>query len=761
MEKAISSLKKSIKLAFKSVFYHWKQYLCFFVSIFAVEMLLCLITISSDTNMGILSDFIEADYDYHLELKNLNDQQYYYLVNTEANSYHGSIVFETVRTAQRGSPEHDNIVHDVYYRFTGTDPEANYRTFKNRYFPVLDQYNQYNKNGRVPYTYLTTPLLSNASEVGSMMFTYRIVMLSVSAFAVLLITILYRRRVNSFRFEYGIYMSFGADFRRLFQTSFSEILIVTVITYLPAVIVAILMNLIIYVGGEHQVVFGFWSIFKILPLSLIISSVAVIFPMLAVSKTTPVKNIITEDNSNYVTSPRMSFDLFDKRHFVRTCEVRSFWRFRKYYIGLIASAVCFAAAFVMTVYISNLYQTSTLTDSPEFELTFLPEYGSDTYISKEMDEELYGIEGVIDIEKEVSRRAPDLTSHVLFRSENAAPFSGFVNADEYQKEPGWRAMNQALYCACDEYVIKGLEKYDHDGDYASLLNEEHTVIVTDSRLNTKTLNIKPGDKIRIAVYERMKGEISDYDEGQALLRAQLVNMKFRYVEFTVGAVVHGSPTGENIPIYFSQKDYEEVLGLNFIFPKASVYIRDHLSPEEVKSIEAELWDWSEMYGNVDITRTYASSRENIEEAKHAPIFIACVSVSVLLIIPMIWFFTQILFFFKRENEFTLLQAIGAQKKDIRNICLMNGAYCSAVGVVLYTLLSFAAMFAIGKICNTYAVSLGSLGGIVRYSYEMPVLPFIAGLLMTAVSGFLSSLLPGLTYLRKTEKQQNPAEYFGD
>lgn len=118
--------------------------------------------------------------------------------------------------------------------------------------------------------------------------------------SVLFLTVLYSVRINNYRFEYGIYMTFGADFRKLSENALFEMLTVTLITFLPSAVTAYITAAVIH-GGIVRI--GFGTPFLALGLLLVCTAVSVIFPMYTVSRAYPMRNIIAEDNSAHVTSP--------------------------------------------------------------------------------------------------------------------------------------------------------------------------------------------------------------------------------------------------------------------------------------------------------------------------------------------------------------------------------------------------------------------------------------------------------------------------
>lgn len=89
-------------------------------------------------------------------------------------------------------------------------------------------------------------------------------MLLCTVLSVLLLTVLYRIKLNHNKFTYGIYLSFGADFKRLLTSAFSEMLVITAITALPSAFLTYLLGFLLYIPA------GGLSGFYILPILLLI-----------------------------------------------------------------------------------------------------------------------------------------------------------------------------------------------------------------------------------------------------------------------------------------------------------------------------------------------------------------------------------------------------------------------------------------------------------------------------------------------------------
>ena len=112
---------------------------------------------------------------------------------------------------------------------------------------------------------------------------------------------------------------------------------------------------------------------------------------------------------------------------------------------------------------------------------------------------------------------------------------------------------------------------------------------------------------------------------------------------------------------------------------------------------------------------------------------------LLVLAPLFWFFSQIMFYQKRAREFELLRDMGATEKTVKKIFLYDGRFMAIAGA-----LALAVMSAIG-IALIYIVTVKlspyvSEGVIARYSFKMPWIPLAASIAVTVVSAFFASFV---------------------
>ena len=100
----------------------------------------------------------------------------------------------------------------------------------------------------------------------------------------------------------------------------------------------------------------------------IVMLVSVWFPMRLASIKTPMSLIISQDNSNLVTSPRRSLNIFGTK-FPLQYELFTTWRFRKYTFDCLFPQL-YLHHFSSAAYVAEITRTTLSMDKPQFKVTF-------------------------------------------------------------------------------------------------------------------------------------------------------------------------------------------------------------------------------------------------------------------------------------------------------------------------------------------------------------------------------------------------------
>ncbi len=735
LENAAAYLKKTLRLAFKNVISNIGQYACFFAAIAIIQTIFATLTVILYNNDRTEWQRVTEEFDYHIALYSLTEDQKLAIENGLPG---WSRTYEDVRITEHYNAYKARSYYDVYIVFKGNDfEEVNevYKTvFRQRHLGMIKDADPQN-----PVEYVTTPLMNFRENLFVNRLIYAASMVVTGVLSVFLLVILYNIRINHYKFVYGIYMSFGADFKKLFETSFWEMFSIGIMTFLPATLVSVIISWVLL--AVHKIPFScpVWTLLLAGLYGLIVILVSVMFPMRIMSMRAPMTLIAAEDNSNLVVSPRRSFRIFGSKFPLRY-EMFSAWRFRRYNLRLLLSAVIFTSLFICGLYVAEITRVIVAKPAPEYELDI-----SKVEYQDRMRDELYDTEGIVHVGKTASRDAVDLKSHMRVRAEYMAPFGNLVIPDE---EGEYRVAGDLQYRTIDEDTVTELSKYKYDGDLSAPLHDDGYVVIADSIGNERKFDYKVGDKIEIAEFVKYTGSIDGLLSGKALLREQVEKGVFNYREYTIGAIVYDIPT-LLMPIYFSDAAFEDVTGNELRFDTINVYADPTLSPKETAELEETLRGWGMLYGGIPVKNTHSIYLARVNEDKQYDEIFTFVALLLLFISPLIWFFSQMLYYYKREGEFTILQSVGALESDIKRLYIFGGIFMGVLSFIFCILLGYSLSFLLYKFVNVFVPHFSGLD--LRFSFYMPWYAILVSVIMSVSCGFLSAFLPYRSFMRRRSK----------
>ncbi len=755
MEKVFEYLKRSLTISWKSVFFNFKQYVCFFIAIIIVQVLYGIMSISADNNNNVEYQHVTEEYNYHMVLKGLNEDQARYLIADEGTVFKSDVIFNVVDSEQYTNEFTGEERYDVYLYFTG-DLDFCLKRFNDSYQKDLAALGDADKT----FSKATTPLMNFKDNIRANTVTFVFITLVLLVVAIFLLTSLYNIRINQYKFQYGVYLTFGADFKMLFSTAFWELFVIFVVTFIPSILISTLISYFIYSQSGYGFIFNGLSILKIFLFTLIVILASVWTPMKVMSVKNPMSLIITEDNSNLVTSPMRSFNIFAEK-FPTKYEFYSIWRFRKYNIQLLTTAIVFCALFIMGLYMADIYTTDLYYPRPQFEVN-LAESGFE--YDELMSSELYSLDGVRAVEiNDNSTEAYEVASHMIVESKNVRALKNLVtyNGTEFDTgDKNWRVSSDIVFKAMTEEQVRILEDYDYEGDITSVLQPGY-VVIGDAISNVPTYKFNVGDVIYIS---KKTGQIKAVDSnvtGRALLKNQISYFHYDYYPFIIGAIIKDIPSGST-PIFMNLEDYNTITDKT---PKATsfnIYVERDITTDEVNQLYAEVRAWSHTYGDVKVSNKDITLSNTIAADKHYNELYIAISIMILCISPLVWFFSQTLYYSKREKEFNILQSIGAVAKEIKQIYLQGGLTMAAMSLVVSIVLSYAGSYLLFYIYNVVMPYFTNEN--VRYMFYMPWYAILTSIVMSVACGFFSTYLPFRSYYKNRYSLQNGgagAEYGAD
>ncbi len=739
----INKLKNSVKSSMKSVLYNIKEFSGIYISIIIVQLLIGVWALSAFTNYYANDRLFDTNYAYDMTVTGTN----------QAVTNLGNRLRHDIIAADASFAEFAELSGG---RLGVTLKDGTLESFLREYIEgsALD--------------YNLTPKYIYHSEIQNEI-VLSVVLIGVVAFlvGVLILSVMYSVRTNHYKYQYGLYMTFGADKKMLGSIAMNELMAINTLTILPSAVLAYLLLLIVYKGSGVSIVVSLPVILVYIALSYLSVFLAACTSVGGLFLKPPIALITTADNSNFVSSPRRSFNIFSKNmplHY----ELFTTWRFRKYIARLVLGAVAFSVIFVTGIYCANMFKAENDAANEEFIVSFKPSTMVEdlrkqaNWEADELLQKLTAIDGVDKVLFEQSKSFENRVDHLLLQPGTEVGGAGYTIPSINEVDGYTRAMNNCRYVCVDEmslllyeslYEVEYLEGYDAE----KLLADNDMVVVSEGLYGAKCFDFRPGDKITVADMLRIDKELPFQSDKKDLLKLQISNCTFAYTEFTVGAVIHDTDATETIMVGLTPASYRDITGEKRAISSLSVYLNAGLELPEisairdgVKRIMADYEYW-----------TYETTNEAVfaivDARINLPGLLYLMSILTLCISPVVWIFSQVMFYKKREPEFKLLHAMGAVMKEIRGIHLVSGAMVFLIGFVANFLLSRLFCYGIFRIFTNVLPQLGIKGMNVSFNSFVPVSVILLYAGVSALCGAISSLVPYILYKRKVRAEEKAWE----
>ena len=750
----------NIKNAYRSVTKNWKEYICFYLAAWVMTAGFWMVALCTEANMRAARNAVAEEFDYHVEVALLNNEQYANLDQqlqyqlARENEFLGSYYW-----VNGGQPLGDGTYS---CRITLDDTYGLERAYEEVKADILGRVSKERREIRFSplYTFkqdYSGPYTAQFWTVSAIWF----------AFSIFMMVILFLIRLDHFRFIYGVYMTCGADFPKLMGAAGGELITVTVLTWLPAALVGVLIAGILYIPRGV----GLWFTAKAVLVPLMGGLIAVFssvwFPMRRMSKQPPVRHLQAGDNTSLVSSPRRSFFLFGE-DFPGKYELYGFWRMRRYYVRLVVSAVLFAAFFVSGLYIAEMKTFQNELDPYEFFVAYRPanyfeeaetEEGEiigdepwaptdeqDEMIRSDVDlflPELEAIPGVSHAEWNVSLSGGFRQSHLLLKPGQLYDASDYTVASKERESEGFKwAVNNYDCTVVDKLWIDNITRNSlgtFEGDPYSILNNPNGVIISEDIYNKQTYDFGPGDKVIVAVCEEAFPLEMIFDP-QELLRQQIKNFKFRYETFTVCAVVKGLSSEDGIVFGVGDATYTALTGRPSSRTELKIYLDQGTDMATVATAETRIRSLLTSFSDWQVTPTGNYFEASVKSLKNDNAVILTLAVCLLLISPMVWYFSQIMFYRKRRNEFAVLHSLGAPDDAFAKLHRLAGGVLSGAAFLVTVLVSLLCNYLVYFAVNTLLPWL-HITESVHYEFSLSLPALIACVVISVVCGFLSCELP--------------------
>ncbi len=742
----LNKLKNKVKSSMKSVLYNYKEFVGIYVSIIIVQLLLGIWSMSTFTNYYANDRLFDDHYSHDLIVTGSNQA----ITNLE------NLVRHDIDTA-------DSTISAYASLSSG---RLGVSLKDGRLEDFLTEYAKSFGSGALDYT--LTPKYIYHSEIQKEIVT-SILLIGVVAFLVCvpILSVMYSVRTNHYKFQYGIYMAFGADKKMLGSIAMNELMAINTLTLIPSAILSFLLLKLVYLTSDVSIVINFPLILIYIALSYLVVFLAACTSVGGLFLKPPVALITTADNSNFVSSPRRSLNIFAKKmpfHY----EAFTTWRFRKYIARLVFGAVAFSVIFVTGIYCANMFKAENAASNEEFVVSYKPSTQVEELRrqsireSGELINKISVLEGVDKVVFEQSKSFEVRLDHLLIKPGTEMAGAGYTIPSINEVDGYNRAFNNCRYVCIDAlslklyeelYEVEYLEGYDAE----KLLGEDGMIIISESLYGARSFDFKPGDKVTVADMYRVNKEIPRQSDRKDLLRLQISHCDFKYTEYTVGAVIHDTDASDSIIVGLNETAYQQTTGEKRAVENLSVYVDAGLSLSEISKLRDDVKGVMKDYERWRYETTNEAVFAIVDNRINLPGLLYLMSILVLLISPVVWIFSQIMFYKKREPEFKLLHAMGATMKEIGGIHLVSGAMIFAISFVINFALSRLLCYGIFRIFTGVLPHLGIMGMNVSFDSFVPwtVVLLYAG--VSAICGCISSLIPFVLYRRKIRLEDKKLE----
>ncbi len=757
--------RKNLKNAFRSVTFNHREYLCFYLALLLIQTGFCAVILCHDADLHHARDEILKHYDYHFEIACLDNDQMSNLNN------------EFLIALEREDP----YLAKVWYT---SETDGSYTFF----VTVADGQKPEDALSHVRHTLLskiTSGYDVRTSPLYEYDMTYRTPYMAAfwgTALAWLVLSmavlvVLYLIRLDHFRFTYGIYMTCGADFPMLYAAAAGEMLAISALTLLPSVLLGVGVMAMICLPRGVNPALSLRTVFLIPAHTVLVPLLAVFIPMRILSRKTPMQLLAAKDTSSLVTSPTRSFRLFGAS-FPGRYELCTFWRMRKYYARLVFSAVLFAALFVSGLYVADLQAYKSATPAYEYVITYTPIDAAVHDVSVETGEE--GGVSRPDVSAEEANDVRTDADYFLLEV-NAVPGVSYtwwqtcMSAGERQDhlliQPSQLAFNSSKNTVISEECASQGYKYatrDYDytavdqtylsmltenglctveGDPYAVLTDDKQVILTEDVYNQQVFHFSPGDKIMVARFQRAMKECDMVLNPQELLRWQIDSCQFLYEEYTVCAVIRGLSAENHITLGVSFEEFADLTGAPALRDEFHVYMQNGTNPETVREAEAGIRQAVSCFSGWTVAPTGYYFESYVKSSRNQSGLTIALAALLLIISPVVWLFSQIMFYRKRRGELDMLYALGAPHAAFPTMHRMAGGVLSALAFLITVGLSCLFNWVVYILVTVILPQMGVMD-VIHYRYTLSIPALIACVAISVSCGLLSCEIPWRLYRRQ-------------
>lgn len=422
LENLQKHFQTSIRYAFRNVFSNFKSNICVLAVILILQAMLSVIVLVYQDNSQKNLEITYDNYDWHAVLLKcsrqdtsmLIDFQWLYGMRMYPCGYE-IVRIEVVET----SNELNSEKYDIYLKFTGETLIRGYYVFRQQmndrkwnvqlsplyYFEaeytladfhyfLMDEANNLVlsvKQGTgtpdilnfmseyVPFFQKhTLGLTSDNIDIDSGVFLVSLVIWVLFSHTIFRQTL--RSKISLDKYTYGIFKVFGGDMKKQRSIIRYEIICIWLVALIPAYFTGYILYSLMY--GNHTLSFSDIcnSVIATAFISLILLMLTLKRPVDGIVKESCVNLLKTSDTTEYVSSPRRSFNIMTSKYpWIQS--LIAGWRMRRYFISLILTLTVLLSLSICSMSLADSYEKNLSYEKPQWTMALNDHYDIENIVS--------------------------------------------------------------------------------------------------------------------------------------------------------------------------------------------------------------------------------------------------------------------------------------------------------------------------------------------------------------------------------------------
>ena len=753
----MNALKKDMRLGFSNVIRSWKNFIPFFIAAIIVQSLfISILTIGWSVEVHYKKS-VSGDFNYHYILEGMDDNAHVVFHNylKTLDPVEGQIAKEIVH-------ETYELNSGVAHRYYITLNKSNYMA-KYHFEEALTAASQ-----AADYSFTVTP--SPLTVVNTYLTNNRLVIIALTllsfAVSVFLLVTVYSVRISHYRFMYGVYMTCGAGYSKLVGTAIFEMLTVFLITFIPSLGISMLTVFIIFKETVMTVHFGLHMILLAVVMSVGVILCAVGVPMKKVSCEMPISLIHKGGTSEHVISPKRSEKLFGKS-FPVSYELLSIFRFSKYYMVTLAICVVFSSLFITGIYAGEL--NDQVADKQIGSLAISCPSGFD-------EEELGLVAGLNNVDYLMWEESIEaIRAHSFLKMDKSQNLKGLGTVEYNESHDATFDVDYVYYnkMMLDILIEEGLAVFE--GNPYDILKDDGIprVIISRDVSNVERFGFEVGDKISVCVCIDSAFEVpasntvtnADVLEYCVAYSKNLITQEnttedsepsFVTVDFEICAVVDYQAPSANIVFAVNGDTYEYIAQTENRKAKVinvEVCTSKELNTAEESDLFNRISKIISVYRDWRVERTFNALKAQLADETHILGVFIVMAIFMLIGLPLMWLFSQKVFYEKREDEIELLRCIGADEKRLCYLYLTDAVMLSVISFVVTVIFSTVVSAVIFG-AATIILPLFNVEGIWKLQFHISPVAVSISAVVCMLCGFIAAMLAYLKGYRIRNNKEN-------